>query len=136
MAVDVSVVSVKSLLDDVASNKLADATVTANINRSRRIIEDVKDPLAKDTRVEDAIRAIAVWLSYGSYTEGITQQLGNISVADEVKLNHFRKVAELFLNQVSKESMGLDIDFSDQTMIGLPPEVAALTTSEAYKQST
>ncbi len=136
MAVDVSVVSVKALLDDVASNKLVDGTVTANIGRSLRIVNDVKDPAAKDTRVEDAVRAIAVWLSYGSYTEGITQALGNISVADEVKLNHFRKVAELFLNQISKESMGLDIDFSDQKMIGLPPEVAALTTSEAYKQST
>jgi len=136
MAVDVSVTSVKSLLDDVASNKLADATVTANIGRALRIVNDVKDPAAKDTRVEDAVRAIAVWLSYGSYTEGISQALGNISVADEVKLNHFRKIAELFLNQISKESMGLDVDFSDQKLIGLPPEVAALTTSEAYKQST
>ncbi len=103
MAIDVSVASVKSLLDDIASNKLNDETVTANINRSRRIVEDVQDPLAKDTRVEDAIRSIAVWLSYGSYTEGIAQALGNIAVADEVKLNHFRKVAELFLNQISKE---------------------------------
>ncbi len=136
MPTDVSATSVKELIDDVASNKLKDDTVTANINRARRIVEDVRDPAAKDSRVEDAIRGIAVWLSYGSYTEGITQALGNISVADEVKLNHFRKVAELFLNQISKEAMGLDIDFSNQTLIGLPPEVTALTTSEAYRQST
>ena len=98
MAVDVSARSVRDLLDNVASRGINDDTVTANINRCRRLVADVQASDAVESRVEDAIRAMAIWLTYGAYTEGISNQFGNISIAEQSKLDHFRKSAELFLS--------------------------------------
>ncbi len=136
MAVNVSASSIRNLLDNVASRAINDGTLTGNINRCRRLVLDVQDPLAKESRVEDAIRAMAVWLTYGAYTEGISNQFGNISIATKEKLDHFRKAAELFLNRISKEVIDLDIgDMSDQKLIGTDPSVFTMTTSEGYTQS-
>lgn len=131
----VSTKSVRDLLDNIASEHLKDESIEANIERYGRIVDDVKDPTITDEdKIDDATRAGAVWLSYGTYTEGITQDLGNISVADETKLDHFRKVAEFFLNRISKEK--IDLDTEGNSLIGVPPEVASLTTSDAYTQSS
>lgn len=128
----VSTTSVRDLLDHVAAEHLSETSIQANIDRYKRIIDDVADPDASTAKLDDAIRAGAVWLSYGTYIEGITQSLGNISVADETKLDHFRKVAELFLNRISRERISLE---DDDEEIMLPPEVTILTTSEAYSQN-
>jgi len=131
----VSVQSVRDLLDNVASQHLHDNSIQANTDRYKRIVEDVQDPdIINQNKIDDAIRAGAVWLSYGTYTEGIAQDLGNISVADQTKLDHFRDVAELFLNRVSKERVSLDDN--GEELIGVPPQVAGLTSSEGYLQSS
>ncbi len=135
MAINVDAQSVRDLLDDVASRAINDDTLTANINRCRRLVQDVQDPTAVTSRVEDAIRAMAVWLTYGGYTEGISNQFGNISIAEKHKMDHFRKTAELFLNRVSREIIDLDIgDMSSQPLIGIDPGVSSMTTSEGYTQ--
>jgi hypothetical protein len=131
----VVVQDVKDLLDISASAGLTTATFQANIDRSKRIVDDVKDPDANAAQVDDAIAAMAAWLSYGAYTEGISQELGNISVADKAKLEHFRKVAEFFINRISAEPVDLDYNnVSDESLIGLDPSVSGMTTSERYEQ--
>ena len=133
----VTLKQVKDLLDFSAGSGVKDDTVQANIDRSTRIIDDVKDPAAKIAKVDDATAALSVWLTYGSYTEGITQDLGNISEAEQVKLDHFRRVAEFLINRISTEPVDLDIDdISNQSLIGIDPSITALTTSEGFNQST
>jgi hypothetical protein len=126
---------VKALLDVSASAGLTSATFTANIGRSKRVVDDVADPLADAAQVDDAIAAMAAWLSYGAYTEGISQELGNISIADKTKLNHFRKVAEYFINRISLEPVDLSMNnVGSESLIGLDPSVAGMTTSEQFDQ--
>jgi len=83
----VTVQSVRDLLDNVAASHLTSAAVQANIDRWKRIVDNVKEAGAAIAEVEDAIRAGAVWLSYGTYVEGINQTMGAIAVADKIKLD-------------------------------------------------
>ncbi len=137
MAIDVSEESIRALLDKPAQKSVSTETIMDNIMRCKRLIENVLDPVAKDSVVEDAIRAFAVWLTYGAYMEGITAQFGGISVADQTKLDHYRKVAELFIAQVSRSPLDLDLsDDAGEANIGIPPSVATLTNSDGYSQST
>lgn len=130
----VVVQDVKDLLDISASAGLTTATFQANIDRSTRIVDDVKDTSAVAAQVDDAIAALAAWLSYGAYTEGISQELGNISIADKVKIQHFRKVAEFFINRISVEPVDLDIsNINNDTLIGGDPSWSSLTTSERFE---
>jgi len=127
--------SVRNLLDNPAASSVPGDTIAANITRSISIVNAVKDASATTVRVDHAVRATAVWLTYGSYMEGITQQLGNISVADETKLEHLRKVAELFINTISATSIDLDPDADAMNMlVGISPEAFVLTTTEAHPQ--
>ena len=136
MAIDVSEDAIRALLDNPAAKSVASSTIMDNIARASRLVKDVQDPVAKDSRVEDAIIAFSVWLTYGSYMEGISQQLGAISIADQTKLNHYRKVAELFIAQVSRSPVDLDLsDDAGEENIGIPPAVATLTNSDGYSQS-
>ena len=69
--------------------------------------------------------------------EGITEQFGSISIADQTKLDHYRKVAELFIAQVSRSPVDLDLsDDAGSASIGIPPAVATMTNSDGYSQST
>jgi len=132
----ITTTQIRELLDNPAAKSVPDNTIEANLDRSKRIVDNVKDPLAKQDDVEDAKRAVAVWLTYGSYMEGITQLLGNISVADKTKLDHLRTVAELFLNQISLSMVDLDLSGSiSEQPIGIDPSVFKLTTTETYSQS-
>jgi len=135
MAIDVSEESVRSLLDKPAQKNVDTDTIMDNIMRSKRLVGDVQDVNAKDSRVEDAIRALAVWLTYGAYMEGITQLMGAISVADQTKLDHYRKVAELFIAQISRAAFSLDVSDGEDN-IGISPAVNTLTNSDGYSQST
>lgn len=130
----VVVQDVKDLLDISASAGLTTATFQANIDRATRIVDDVKDTSAVAAQVDDAIAALAAWLSYGAYTEGISQELENISIADKVKIQHFRKVAEFFINRISVEPVDLDIsNINNDTLIGGDPSWSSLTTSERFE---
>ena len=133
----VTVQSVKDLLDNPAATSVPADSITANINRANSIVDAIKDSAVTTTKRDHAARAVAVWLTYGTYMEGITQQLGNISVADETKLAHLRQVAELFVNQVSATNFDLDPDADAMdTLVGISPEAFKLTTSEAHSQGT
>lgn len=126
---------VEALLDMSASAGVKASTYTAQIGRSKRFVDDVADPLADASQVDDAIAAMAAWLTYGSYTEGISQELGNISIADKVKLNHFRTVAEFFINRISLEPVDLSMtSVAEESLLGLDPSIHGMTTSEQFEQ--
>ena len=127
---------VRDLLDGPAATSVLDTTITANINRSTAIVNKVKDSSSIVANVDHAITAVAVWLTYGSYMEGISMQLGAISIADQVKLDHLRKVAELFINQIATTFVDLDPDNQKANMQGINPEVFTMTVTEAFKQDT
>ena len=125
--------NIRDLLDNPAATSVPNDTISANINRSIGIVTSIKDPDAISTNVDNAVIAITVWLTYGSYMEGISQQMGAISIADETKLSHLRRVAELFVNQISQTKFDLDPDAGDE-LVGTDPSAFKLTTSEAFKQ--
>lgn len=125
---------VRELLDKPAATSVSQEAVNGNINRSTLIVNNVKDATATINMVDEAIKAMAVWLTYGTYMEGVNRQVGSISEADEVKLDHYRKVAELFLAQVSNVPINLDdptsLDKEDQ--IPVSPAAFGMTSTEAY----
>lgn len=126
--------NVKDLLDISASAGLTAATFTANIGRAKRIVDNVADPLSDAAQVDDAIAAFAAWLSYGAYTEGISQELGSIDEISAIKLSHFRRVAEFFINQISLEPIDLNMNnVKNETLIGMDPSISGLTTSESTR---
>ncbi len=108
--------------------------INSNINRSILLVNNVKQSTASTNMVDEAIKAVAVWLSYGTYMEGISRQLGNISEADEVKLNHYMKVAELFLAQVSSQpvDLGNPVTSSEAADIPIDPSAFGLTKTSAF----
>lgn len=128
---------VRDFLDGPPATSVPAATVLTNITRSKNFINSVKQIGTTTQQDDDATAAMAVWLTYGSFMEGITEQLGTISLADETKINHYRKVAELFLGQVA----GYTIDLDDPTKglqaqanIPLDPGTVSLSLSEAFAQ--
>jgi hypothetical protein len=125
---------VRDLLDKPAATSVSPETVNGNINRSILFVNSIKQATATTNMVDESVKAMAVWLSYGSYMEGITRELGSISEADEVKLNHYRKVAELFLSTVSSQPVNLDnpVENAKGNDIPLDPSVFGLTITEAY----
>lgn len=128
--------SVRDLLDKPAQTSVQQDTISANIARSNSIISSIKDASATTVKVDHAVRAMAVWLTYGSYMEGISQLLGNISIADQTKLDHLRRAAELFINDISATQFDLDPDADAMNQLqGITPEAFVLTTTEAFNQS-
>jgi len=126
---------VKALLDISASAGINSATYTANIARSLALVTDVADTSSTADQKDHATAAMAAWLCYGAYTEGISQELGNISIADKVKLNHFRSVAEFFINRISLEAVDLSMtNVANETLIGMDPSISSMTTSEQFDQ--
>ena len=128
----VLILDIKYLLDAAATNAIPDETINENILRSDYFIEQVADSTATNEQKDHASRAMAVWLTYGSYTEGISQQLGNIGLAEKVKLDHFRNVAELFINQISQTPVDLNIENRQNVSEGIPITVFTLTNSDAH----
>ncbi len=129
---------VRDFLDGPAASSVPADTITTNIARSESFINQVKQVGTTTTQDDDAVAAMAVWFTYGSYMEGITEMLGSISLADETKINHYRKVAELFLGQIA----GYTIDLDDPTKgleaqanIPIDPSTNSMTTSEAFSQT-
>lgn len=125
---------VRNLLDGPAATSVLSATITDNITRSLSYVTSIVTSTATPANIDEAVKAMAVWLTYGSYMEGITQQLGAISIADEVKLDHLRLVAELFINQISATPISLDVQNQMDNLQGINPSVFTLSTSEGFKQ--
>ncbi len=129
---------VRDFLDGPASTSVLAATVLTNITRAKNFIDSVKQTGTTTAQDDDATAAMSVWLTYGSYMEGITEQLGTISLADETKINHYRKVAELFLGQVAGYTIDLDDPtkgLESQAQIPIDPSTISLTLSEAFAQT-
>ena len=132
----VSEKNVRDLLDNPANTSVPQDTVLANITRAESFINKKATTTATVADKDHATAAMAVWLCYGSYMEGISQLLGNISVADQTKLDHLRKTAELFINEIASTYVDLDTDKVGEQMLGIPPAAFGLTTSEAFNQSS
>jgi hypothetical protein len=127
---------IRDLLDKPAAKSVSSETINANISRAILLVNNVKSTGAKTNMVDEAVKTLAVWTSYGAYMEGITRSVGSISEADQVKLDHYRKVAELFLAQVSSQPINLEdpTESAKGNEIPIDPSTVALTTSEAYAQ--
>ena len=126
---------VRDLLDRPAATSVDANTITSNISRATIIVDGFAQTGSSTVNVDHAIRATAVWLSYGSYMEGISMQMGAMAVADQVKLDHLRTVAELFINQISGTFVDLNASNEKQELQGIDPTAYTLSTTEAYRQS-
>ncbi len=126
---------VRSLLDKPAATSVSQDAINSNINRSVLLVNNIKNTSASTNMIDEGVKALAVWLSYGTYMEGISRQLGNISEADEVKLNHYMRVAELFLAQISSQpvDLGNPVTSSDAATIPIDPSAFGLTATSAFK---
>ena len=132
-----AIIDVRNLLDNVPSTSVLDDTITINIDRSKNFVNQVKQVGVTVVQTDDAVTAMAVWMTYGSFMEGITEQLGGISLADETKINHYRKLAELYLGQVAGYTIDLDDPVKGleaQGRIPIDPSSISLSTSEGFSQ--
>ena len=133
----VSEQNVRDFLDGTPATSVLAVTVTTNITRSKNFVDQVKQTGTTTAQDDDATAAMAVWLTYGSFMEGMTEMLGGISLADETKINHYRKVAELFLGQVAGYTIDLDDPtkgLETQAQIPIDPSSISLSLTEAYAQ--
>ena len=128
-----TIAEIRNLMDSVSSSQLEDAVLTAHLTRSNNWVDNIKESTASTTDVDNAVRAVCIWFAYGAYTEGMDRQLGAVPEMAQWKLRHYKTVANLFLNDISKSAINLNEDLSKH--IGLPPQVG-FPISEGYKQST
>lgn len=129
----ITVDEVKQLLEKPAQDFLSDATVTANIGRAEAYIDIVKRSSITEANEDHAGRSMAVWLTYGSYVEGMSQLIGAQGISEvKTKLEHYRTVAQLFINLISASAISLDSDAVLEMKIGVPPEISGLSNSEGY----
>ena len=127
-----TIAEVRDLMDSVSASQLTNDVLTAHLTRSINWVDNIKESTAAVADVDNAVRSLCVWLAYGSYTEGMSRQLGSVPETARWKLEHYRRVAELFINDVSKSSIDLDEDRTRP--IGLPPLVE-FPTSEGWQKS-
>lgn len=123
---------IRDLLDAVPNQSVPDPTIQKNIDRATNFVNSIKDASASVSLVEDAIRAMAVWLTYGSYSEGISEQIGETSQALKTKLDHYKSVAELYINMVSTEFISLDPKQKKEEMFGENITTYRLSDSAVY----
>ena len=127
-----TIAEIRNLMDSVSAEQLADAVLTAHLTRSNSWVTNIADADASTVDIDNAVRAVCVWFAYGSYTEGMSRQIGAVPETAQWKLRHYKTVANLFLNDISKSAINLHEDLSKT--IGLPPQVG-LPDSEGYKQT-
>ena len=132
----ITIDEVKNFLEQPAQDLLSDVTVTQNIERSQALVDSVKRAGAVLVNIEHAVRSLAVWFTYGSYVEGMSQQIGAQGISEvKTKLEHYRRIAQLFINLISASAISLDPDGDLENMIGVPPEIAAMGKSEGYNNA-
>ena len=127
-----TIAEVRNLMDAVSATQLADDVLTANLTRANNWVTNIADADATTTDVDNAARAVCVWFAYGSYTEGMSRQIGAVPETAQWKLRHYKTVANLFLNDISKSAINLNEDLSK--LIGLPPQ-CEFPESEGYTQT-
>ena len=127
-----TIAEIRNLMDSVSAEQLADDVLTAHLTRSNSWVTNVADADASTADIDNAVRAVCVWFAYGSYTEGMSRQIGAVPETAQWKLRHYKTVANLFLNDISKSAINLNDDLSKP--IGLPPQVG-FPESEGYKQT-
>ena len=119
----ITVEDVRKLLDKLASGSVSSNTIQANIADASTLVNKFVKTYAEPDLVDTAIKRVAVWLSYVSYAEGQSFQLGATPMVSKDKIDGFREMAELYLNLVSDERVDLeDIRRTDmqQKEAGLP----------------
>ena len=131
----VTTTDIVNFLEKPAQDFLNQAdTVQPNINRSQRMVDNVKRTGVNINDEEDAVKALAVWLTYGSYMEGISEQLGGqgVDASMRTKLEHLRRVAQLFMNNIASSAITLNPDADFENMIGVSPENVKMSPTEGY----
>ncbi len=113
---------VRNLLDKLAVKQVSSVTIELNIEDARIILKRFADPNADQEEVDYAHKRLAVWLSYISYSEGMSFQQGTTPMFNQQKADAYKEIAELALNMVSSEAVDLDnIQRTDkETKAGLP----------------
>ena len=113
---------VRNLLDKLAVKQVSGVTIELNIEDALVILNRFADPAADQEEKDYAQKRLAVWLSYISYSEGMSFQQGATPTFNQQKANAYMEIAELALNMVSAEAVDLDdIKRTDkETKAGLP----------------
>lgn len=117
-----TVQDVRNLLDQLAAKQVTSTTVEANLEDALTIVNRFAITGADQEEKDYAQKRIAVWLSYISYSEGMSFQQGATPLFNQAKADAYRDIAELALNLVSEEAVDLeDIRRTDkETKAGLP----------------
>jgi hypothetical protein len=117
-----TVEDIRNLLDKLAVKQVSGITIEANIEDALTIINRFSDPAADQEEKDYAQKRLAVWLSYISYSEGMSFQQGATPTFNQQKADAYMEIAELALNMVSAEAVDLDdIRRTDkETKAGLP----------------
>ncbi len=121
------------LLEKPAQKFVAENTVALHIARSLIYTTSIANGITSGDNFDAAVRAMAAWLTYGSYSEGISQQLGEQEISGlREKLAHFRHVAEVFLNLISGQVINLSKPASE--LVGVSPAVVGFSPSDGFKE--
>jgi hypothetical protein len=117
-----TVQEIRNLLEQLAAKQVTSATIEANIEDSLIIVNRFASATADQEEKDYAQKRLAVWLSYISYSEGMSFQQGATPTFNQQKADAYRDIAEFALNLVSEEAVDLDdIKRTDkETKSGLP----------------
>lgn len=99
---------IRKLLDGLAAKQVTTNTINENIADALIIVNRFKQTDADAAQVDAAQKRIAVWLSYISYTEGMSFQTGATPTISKDKEDSYRGIAEFFLNLISDEAVDLE----------------------------
>jgi hypothetical protein len=113
---------VRNLLDQLAVKQISSSTINANLEDALVIVNRFASATADQDEKDYAQKRLGVWLSYISYSEGMSFQQGSTPAFNQQKADAYREIAELALNLVSEEAVDLDdIRRTDkETKSGLP----------------
>lgn len=114
----VVIADVRKLLDGLSSKQVGDDTLSENLSDALVLVTRFARTTADASEKDVATKRIAVWLSYLSYSEGMSFQRGSTPTFMTKKSDAYRNSAELYLNMVSEEPIDLeDIMRRDKDMM-------------------
>lgn len=99
---------IRKLLDGLAAKQVTTNSINENIADALIIVNRFAQTSADADQKNAAQKRIAVWLSYISYTEGMSFQTGATPAISKDKEESYRSIAEFFLNLISDEPVDLD----------------------------
>lgn len=103
-----TVSDIRNLLDQLASKQVTSNTINSNITDALVILNKYTSADADADEKDYAHKRLAVWLSYISYSEGMSFQQGATPTFNQQKADAYRDIAELALNMVSDEAVDLE----------------------------